>query len=107
VPEAEPEPLAQGGVERLLARVPEGRMPEIVAETDRLGQILVQPQRPGDAAGDAGRLQRVREPRAVMVAARIDEDLRLVLKATERLRVDNPVAIPLKRRSEPAVVLGM
>ena len=50
MPKAEAEALAKGGVERFLARVPERGMPEVVAETDRLGQILVQAQRPGDAA---------------------------------------------------------
>ena len=50
MPKAEAEPLAEGGVERLLARVAERRMPEVVAETDRLRQILIQAQRPGDAA---------------------------------------------------------
>src|SRR6478672_7576572 len=86
VAKAEPEPLAQGGVECFLARVPEGRMPEIVTESDRLRQILVQAQRPGDTARNAGGLERV-------------------LEAAERLRVDDPVAIPLERRPQPAVVL--
>ena len=46
------EPLAQALVERLLAGVPERRVAHVVAEADRLGQILVQAQRPRDAAGD-------------------------------------------------------
>ena len=60
VAKAEPEPLPQGGLECFLPRVPEGRMPEIVAESDRLRQILVQAQRPGDTARNAGGLKRVR-----------------------------------------------
>src|SRR4029077_1079490 len=103
---AEPEPLAQGGVECFLARVPEGRMPEIVAESDRLSQILVQAQRPGDTARNAGGLERVREPGPVVIATRVDEDLRLVLETAERLRVHDPVAIPLEGGPQPAVILG-
>jgi hypothetical protein len=61
VAEAAAAALPQHGVERLLAGVPERRMPEVVAEPDRLDEILVQLQRAGDAAGDARRLERVRE----------------------------------------------
>ena len=64
------ESLLQLRVERLLACVPERRVTEIVAEPDRLDEILVQAERAGDAAGDAGRLERVREPGAEVVAAR-------------------------------------
>ena len=107
VPETAAAPLAQQLVERLLAGVPEGRMPEIVAETDRLDEILVEAQRAGDPAGDPGRLERVGEPRAEVVALGVDEHLRLVAQPAEGLGVDDPVAIALKRRPQPAVVLGM
>ena len=102
VAEAAAEALRKHLVERLLARVAERGVAEVVPERDRLGQILVQPQGPGDGAGDAGGLERVREPRAVVVALRVDEDLRLVLEAPERLAVDDPVAVALERRPEPA-----
>ena len=97
--------LAQQLVERLLARVAERRMAEIVAEPDRLDEILVQPERPRDAARDARRLERVREPRAEVVALGVDEDLRLVPQPAERLRVDDAVAVALERRAQPALVL--
>ena len=42
VQEAPVEPLLQHLVERLLPRVPEGRVAEIVAEPDCLDEILVQ-----------------------------------------------------------------
>ena len=35
-----------------LARVAEGRVAQIVGQADGLGQVFVQPQRPGDGAGD-------------------------------------------------------
>ena len=56
-------------------------------------------ERARDDARDAGRLERVRHPRAVVVARRVDEDLRLALQAPERLRVEDPVAVALKRRA--------
>ena len=55
-----------------------------------------------DGARDPGRLERVREPRAVVVALGRDEHLRLVLQP-ERLGVHDPVAIPLER----GAVLGV
>ena len=106
VAEAAPEALAPGGVEHRLADVPEGRMAEIVAEPDRLREVLVEPQRPRDRARDLRRLERVREPRAVVVALRRDEHLRLVLEPAERLAVHDPVAVALERRAERAVGLG-
>ena len=59
---------ASACVERLLPGVAERRVPEIVAEPDRLDEVLVQPQRARDDARDSGRLERVRQARAVVVA---------------------------------------
>ena len=50
-------------------------------------------------------LERVREPRAVVVALGRDEHLRLVLEPPERLGVHDPVAVALERRAQRAVVL--
>ena len=99
-------PSARARVERLLAGVAERRVAGVVAEPDRLDEILVQPQRAGDDAGDPGRLERVGHARAVVVAGRVDEDLRLALQAPERLRVDDPVAVALERRPDAALLLG-
>ncbi len=46
VPELPAEPLSQAIIERLLADVTERRVAEIMAEPDRLDQILVERQRP-------------------------------------------------------------
>ena len=101
-----PKRSLQRVVERVLARVAERRVPHVVPEADRLDEILVQPQRPGDDARDRRRLERVGHARAVVVAGRVDEDLRLPLQAAERLRVDDPVAVALERRPDVALVLG-
>src|SRR6187200_3467967 len=105
VAETAPPALAQARVEHLLAGVAEGRVAEVMAERDRLGEILVQPQRARHGSRDPGCLQRVCEPRAVVVALRVDEDLRLVLQPPEGLRVDDPVAVALKRRPQAALLL--
>jgi hypothetical protein len=99
VAEAKTEALAECGVEGILAGVPEGCVAEVVAEPDRLGQILVQPKRAGDDPRDSGRLQRVGHPGAVVVALWIDEDLGLALQPAERFRVHDPVAVALERRA--------
>ena len=102
VAEASPEALVHGRVERVLARMPERRVAHVVAEADRLDEILVQPQRPRDDARDRGRLERVGHPRAVVVALGVDEDLRLALQPPERLGVHDAVAVALERRAHGA-----
>jgi len=97
--------LALDLVERLLARVPERRVAHVVPEPHGLDEILVQAQRSGDPARDPGRLQGVREARPEVVAAGVDEDLRLVPEPAERLRVDDPVAVALERRPQAALLL--
>ena len=105
VAEMASESLLEDGVERLLTRVPERRVPEVVPEGDRLGQVLVQPERAGDDARDPRRLERVCEPRAEVIPARGHEHLRLVLEPAERLRVDDAIAVALEGRPQPTLVL--
>ena len=107
VAEAAAEALGERGVERLLAGVPERRVAGVVAEPDRLDEILVQAQRAGDDAGDPGRLERVGHPGAVVVAGGVDEDLRLALQPAERLGMDDPVAVALERRPDVGLLLGL
>src|SRR5918998_1228458 len=104
---AEPAPpaLAQAVVENRLARMPERRVAEVVAEPDRFGEVLVQAEGARDVARDPAGLERVREPGAVVVALGRDEDLRLVLEPPERLRVHDPVAVALEGRAQAAVGL--
>jgi hypothetical protein len=84
---------AEEGRQGFLAQMAEGRVAQIVSQSDGFGQVLVQPQGPGGGPSDLGHLERVGEPNAVMVALGRDEDLRLVLEATKRLRVDDAVAV--------------
>ena len=81
--------------QRRLAGVAEGGVPQVVAERDSLGQVLVQPERPGDGAGDLRHFQRMGEARAEMVALGSEEHLGLVGKPPKRFRVQDLVAIAL------------
>ena len=78
VPEPLAEALRQAFIERFFPDVAERRVPEVVTEADRLGQVLVQAQRPGDGARHLGDLERVREPRSVVVPPWQHEHLGLV-----------------------------
>ena len=82
-------------------------MAEVVTEADRLGEVLVQPQRACNVARDPARLERVGEPGAVVVALGRDEHLRLVLEPPERLGVHDPVAVALERGAVVRVRLGL
>src|SRR5439155_2369735 len=96
VTEAAAESLRERRVERLLPRMSEGRMPEIVAAGDRLSAVLVEAEGPRDRPGDAGRLERMCQARAKVIPARLDEDLRLPAQPPERLRVNDPVSVALE-----------
>ena len=93
-------------IDDALPGVTERRMAEVVAEGDGFRQFLVQPQHLGDAAGDLRHLERVRQPRAVVIAGRREEDLGLVLEPPEGLGVNDAVAIALKHRPDGIGRLG-
>ena len=86
-------------VERLLAGMAERRVAEIVRQRQRLGQILVETERAADRARDLRHFEAVGQPGAVVVALVIDEDLRLVVQPPKRGRMDDAVAVALKRRT--------
>src|SRR5437868_4037195 len=95
------------GVERLFARMPKGRVAEIVRQRQGLGEVLVEPQHAGDGAGDLRHFEAVGQARPVMVALVIDKDLRLVLQPAKRARMEDAVAVALKRRAHRVLGLGM
>src|SRR6516165_2017100 len=61
----EPAVVAHALVQRVLPGMAEGGVAQIVCETDRLGERLIQPQREGDRAGDLCHLDGMRDARAV------------------------------------------
>ena len=89
-------------VERILAGMAEGRVPEVVRQRQRLGEVLVHPENTADRAGNLRHLQAVGEARAVVIPLVIDEDLRLVLEPAEGRAVDNAVAVALEGRPRAA-----
>ena len=86
-------------VQNGFALVAERRMAEVVRERDGLGEIGVQPQRAGDVARDGGDFNRVRQPRAEVVAGAVEKNLRLVFQPAEGARVDHAVAVALVLRA--------
>src|SRR5690606_5310153 len=89
----------------ILARMTEGRMAEIVHQSDALGEILIELQRAGERTGDLRHLDRMCQARAIVVAVGGDKNLRLVLQATEGRRVDDTVAVSLEIRTRRALRL--
>ena len=76
-----------------------------MTERDGLGEILVEAKRSSDAAGDAGHLQGVGQPGAIVVALGRDEHLGLVLQPPERLAVDDAAPVALVGRAQRAGLL--
>ena len=73
-----------------------------MGERNRLGQILVEPKLPGDRPSDLRDLQRVGQPRAVMIALVRQKDLRLVRQPPESRGVQHAVTVALERASRRA-----
>ena len=94
-------------VERALAGMAERRMAEVVAERAGLGQVLVEPERAGERAGDLGDLQGVRQAGAEMIALVEHEHLGLMGEPPERGRMDDSVAVAAERAAGGALRLGI
>ena len=103
----EPAVLLHALVQRVLSGVAERRVPEVVRQGDRLDEVFVDAELPGDRATDLRDLERVRQARAEEIAFVIDEDLGLVLEPAERAGVDHAIAVPLERRPPGRVRLGV
>jgi hypothetical protein len=72
----------------------ERRMAEIVCKCQRLCEVFIEAKRACKRPGDLDDFQCVGQPRAVVIALVIDEDLRLVGKPPEGGRMNDPVAVP-------------
>ena len=86
--------------------MPERRVADVVREAQRLGQVLVEPERARDHAADLRDLEAVGQPDAEVVAVGRDEDLRLAGEAAERDRMDDPVAVALEGGARAAAAVG-
>ena len=86
-------------VEHILARVAERRVAEIMGERKRLGEIVVEAERPGQRSRDLTDFERMGEPGAEMVALMRDKDLGLMGKPAEGRAMNDTVAVTLKFRA--------
>ncbi len=82
-------------VERILARMAERRVAEVVREAYRLGQRFVELERARDRARDLRDLERMGQARPIQIALVVDEHLGLVDEAAERRRVHDAIAVSL------------
>ncbi|GAA3905331.1 hypothetical protein GCM10022276_24870 [Sphingomonas limnosediminicola] len=80
-------------------------MAKVMREAKCLGQVLVETQGAGHGAANLRDFDAVGQANAEMIAIGGDEDLRLVAKAAEGDRVDDPVAVALKNVARPARAL--
>ena len=83
------------------------QLAEVVRQRQGFRQVLLETQGAGDRPGDLRDFEAVRQPRPVMIALVVDEDLGLVLKPAERGRMDDAIAVPLERRTHVALRLRM
>ena len=93
------------GVSACSPRWPNGRVAEVVAERDGLGEVLVEAQGPGARARDLRDVERVGEPHAVVVALGRQEHLGLVLEPAERLGMHDAIAVALEHGADAVVGL--
>ena len=87
---------------RILARMAEGRMANIMGQTQGLGQILIQAQRAGNRPANLCHLKTVGQADTKMVTIGGNKNLRLVAQAAKRDRMNDTVTVPLKNIAWPA-----
>src|SRR3546814_3248685 len=88
-------------LQRVLPRMAEGRMADVMRQAQRFGQVFVEAQRPRRRAADLRHLQAVGQADAEMIAVGRHEHLRLVAQAAEGDAVDDAVAVPLEHVAWP------
>ena len=79
------EPVGVYLLQDRLTGMPEGGGPEVVPEGHGLGEVLIEPEGPGDGAGYLAYFKHVGEACAVVVPLGREEHLGLVLEAAEGL----------------------
>jgi hypothetical protein len=82
-------------------------MANVVAEANRLGEVLVETEGPGHCSTHLVHVDGVGHPRHVVVTIWVEEHLGLVLEPTERLAVDDPVPITLEGGAKLIRLLSM
>src|SRR3954463_7179942 len=95
-------------VERVLARVTERSVAKVVSERERLGEVLVEPQRARNRPRDLRDFERVRQAITKIIALHdADENLGFVLKPAKSGGMDDTIAVALKAPAVRRVAIGM
>ena len=89
----------QAAVERALAGVAEGRVADVMHQSEGFGEVFIEADRFGDLAGDLRDLNRMGEAAAKVVGGTTGEDLRLAGEAAEGARLDDAVAVAIEGRA--------
>ena len=92
----------QSGVQRIFPGMAEGRVADVMRQTQRLGQILVQSQRARDHPADLRHFQAVSEPDPVMIAIGRHKHLSLVAQPAKGDGMNDPVAVTLELAARAA-----
>jgi len=87
----------ESAVQSTLSSMPKWRMTDIMHQRQRLGEILMQPERSRSRTSDLRYLNGMREPTAEVVGSSTRKHLRLARKAPKRPCLHNALTIPLER----------
>src|SRR5215475_2485092 len=93
---------AHAGIESCFARVTKRRMPEVVRERERFGEIFIKTEHARERTRDLRDFERVRQAGAIVVALMLYEDLGFVFETPERRRVDDAITVALIARPRRA-----
>ncbi len=91
--------------ERILARMSERCVPQIMGQRHGLGQLRIQPKRSRNRARHLRHFDRMGQAGAVIIALMFDKDLGFMLEPPKGRSVDDPVTIPLETGAEGAFLL--
>jgi hypothetical protein len=86
----------QADIESTFAGMAKGRMPDVMHQRERLGEIHVEAECSGDLASDLSDLNGVRKAAAKVVRGAAGEDLCLASETAEGARLNDAVAVTLK-----------
>jgi hypothetical protein len=74
----------------------EGRVPEVMPQSDGLDQVFIESKSPSNRTGDLRYFEGVGQTGAVVVTGGREKDLRFVLQTAKGLAVHNSIPVPLE-----------
>jgi hypothetical protein len=86
--------------------VAEGRVADVVDESEGFGEVFVEAKDGGGGAGDLGDLDGVSEAAAEVIGDAAGEDLSFACEPTEGTRLHDPLAVTLEGRARWAIGRG-